>query len=695
MASFYSLPAIVALAINLSLFIIVLLDNPKSHAHRLFALLVFCFAIWNIADIIIVNSLNPELASLAGAIIAAAMLFASTFILLLSFSFPLSVKSKFNRLSVRPLFLLAPLIFTLLAGTRIAGPLKIHHLIEQNIYCYVADILGNPLNVLTYAFLFLYLAWGITNFLAQLKYSRARKERTQILYFLYGITGFVVTVAMLDFLREYEQVHFYGSRLLYLLISIFLSFVILRGRVLILRKRAKLGFAYSLVTGVMFGIYLIVIKNIASVIDDKFHINSFWVEAALIIMLAFIFRPLVIRVQTLIEHLFYQDIFRYRRNFIRFTREAVHYANARELAEAAVRFLGETILVSKSDLLLKDDPGSIFRSVLNSATELPADGSLSNTISNESSPCEVEEIMETCSADEQKILREYRGGYVVGLYSGKATSGLFLIGPATKKKPYSIDEVEFFTIFANEISITLERNVLIEKMRDEQEKAAQLERLASLGRLTAGIAHDFRNPLGIISMSAQTILRNPKDEQIHNKMSAFIVEESNRLNKTVDTFLQFSKPHKPIWEKVDLEEVIDGAIRTIDAKASERGITVRKELFGKMPELTTSAPHLNRALTNLGLNGIEAMPGGGELNFKVTAEDGVISIAVSDTGTGIPEKLKSKIFDPFFTTKPDGTGLGLSIVHSMIESINGKISFVSNETGTTFYIKLPTDGSQT
>ncbi|MBI5021708.1 MAG: GHKL domain-containing protein [Ignavibacteriales bacterium] len=694
MASFYSLPAIVALAINLSLFIIILLDNPKSYAHRLFALLVFCFALWNIADIIIVNSITPELASLAGAIIVAAMLFASTFILLLSFSFPRSVQSKFDRLSVRPLFLIAPLIFTLLAGMQIVHPLKLHHLIEQNIYCYVVDIFGNPLNVLIYMFLFLYIAWGIHNFVTQLKLSHSRKERTQILYFLYGIIGFGLTVAMLDFLREYEQIHFYGSRLLYLLISVFLSFVILRGRVLIPRTRAKLGFAYSLVTGIMFGIYLIVIKNIAYVIDNKFYIDSFWIEAVLIIVLAFIFRPLVVRVQTLIEHLFYQDIFRYRRNFIRFTREALHYTNAREMTEAAIRFLRETIFVSISDVLLKDNSESIFRSVINSGITLPRDGCLSTIISKESKPCEVEEIMETCSTDERTILQEYRGGYVVGLYTEKAMSGLLLIGPMTTRKPYSIDEVEFFTIFANEISMSIERNVLIEKMRDEQAKAAQFERLASLGRLTAGIAHDFRNPLGIISISAQTILRNPKDEQIHQKMSAFIVDESKRLNKTIDSFLHFAKPHKPTWEEANLEKIIDGIVQTINTQASESNVTINKELFGEIPKLTTSVQHLSRVLTNLGVNAIEAMPKGGELNFKVMNEDNFITITVSDTGTGIPEELKSKIFDPFFTTKSNGTGLGLSIVHSMVESIKGEISLTSNKNGTTFYIKLPIDGSR-
>ncbi len=694
MVSFYSLPAIVALAINLSLVIIVILDNPKSQAHRLFALLVFCFALWNVADIIIVNSITPELASLGGAIITAAMLFASAFMLLLSFSFPRSVNSKFDRLSVRPLFLVAPLVFTLLTGMQIAHPLKLHEITEQNIYCYVVDIFGDVLNIVIYTVLFFYVAWGIRNFITQLKHSRSKKERTQILYFLYGIIGFGLAIAMLDFSREYEQIHFYGSRLLYLLISIFLSFVILQGRVLILRKRAKLGFAYSLVTGIMFGIYLIVIKNIASVLDNKFNIDSFWIEALLIILLAFIFRPLVVRVQTLIEHLFYQDIFRHRRNFIRFTREAVHYTNAKELTEAAIRFLRETIFVSISDVLLKEDSDSIFRSVINSGITLPMDGCLSTIIGKEHKPCEVEEIMETCSTDERTILQEYRSGYVVGLYSEKAMSGLLLIGPMTTRKPYSIDEVEFFTIFANEISITLERNALIEKIRDEQAKAAQLERLASLGRLTAGIAHDFRNPLGIISLSAQTILRNPKDEQLHQKMSTFIVDESKRLNKSVDTFLQYAKPHKPVWEKAKLEQIIGDAIQAINTKAADSNVKINKEFRGEIPELITSVQHLNRVLTNLGTNAIEAMPKGGELNFKVMNEDNFITITVSDTGTGIPEEIQSKIFDPFFTTKSTGTGLGLSIVHSMVESINGEISFTSNKNGTTFYIKLPIDGSQ-
>lgn len=694
MVSFYSLPAVVALAINLSLAVIIILDNPKGYSNRLFALLILCFAFWNVADVIIVNSSTLELASLGGAVIVGAMLFASAFFLILSFSFPVSINSKLDRISIRPLFFILPFVFTIITGLQIVSPFKMREIPEENIYIYVVDIFSDKLNVVIYIVLFLYLGWGIRNLILQIKQSRSKKVRSQIVYFLLGMMGFSVLVIILDLLKDYEQLHFYGSRITYLLISIFLSYVVLSGKILIFRKRGKQGLTYAIVTGIMFGFYIFVIKNIASLIEDRFAIESLWVEAVLIVFLAFIFRPVVARVQTLVEHLFYQDIFRYRRNFIRFTREAVHYTNARELTEAVVRFLRETIFVSASDILLKDDSESIFRSVINPGITLSMDRCLSVIIGKEQKPCEVEEILETCTTEERTILQNYRDGYIVGLYSEKAMSGLLLIGPMTTRKPYSIDEVEFFTIFANEISITIERNMLIEKIRDEQVKAAQLERLASLGRLTAGIAHDLRNPIGIISLSAQTILRNPQDEKLHQKMSAFIVEESKRLNKNVDTFLQFAKPHKPTWEKANLEQIIGETIQAINTKASESNVTINKEFFGEIPEMITSVQHLNRVLTNLGTNAIEAMPKGGELNFKVMNKDNFITITVSDTGTGIPEELKSKIFDPFFTTKSTGTGLGLSIVHSMVESINGEISFTSNKNGTTFYIKLPIDGSR-
>jgi signal transduction histidine kinase len=694
MVSFYSLPAIIALAINLSLAVIIILDNPKGYSNRLFALLVLCFALWNVADVIIVNSSTVELASLGGAVIVAAMLFASTFFLILSFSFPTSINSKLDRISIRPLFFVLPFVFTIIAGLQIARPFELRKILEKNIYIYVVDIFTDELNVIIYIVLFLYLGWGMRNLVIQLKQSRSKKVRSQIVYFLFAMIGFSVLVIILDLLKEYEQLHISVSRITYLLISTFLSYVVLSGKILIFRKRGKQGLTYAIVTGTMFGFYIFVIKNIVSLIEERFAIETLWIEALLIVFLAFIFRPVVARVQTLVEHLFYQDIFRYRRNFIRFTREAVYYTNARELTEATVRFLRETIFVSISDVLLKDDSENLFRSVTNSAITLPMDGCLSTIINKEFKPCEVEEIMESCTTDEQTILKNYRGGYIIGLHSKKSISGLLLIGPMTTRKPYSIDEVEFFNIFANEIAIMIERNVLLVNIRDEQIKAAQLERLASLGRLTAGIAHDLRNPLGIISMSAQTIQRNPKDEQLLKKMSGFIVEESKRLNKNVDTFLQYAKPHKPVWEKANLEQLIDKTIQALNINASGGNVKIKKEFSGEIPELITSIQHLERVLANLGMNAIEAMPKGGELSFKAMSEDDSVTITVSDTGTGIPMDNQSKIFDPFFTTKSTGTGLGLSIVHSMVKSINGEISFTSNENGTTFCIKLPIDGSQ-
>ncbi len=113
--SVFSLPSLLGFAVNVSLVIIILLDNPRSRTHQFFALLIFCFALWNVGDIIVVNSTTPESASIGGGIIVAALLFASSFFLVLSFSFPVSINSRFDRLSIRPLFLILPLLFTILS----------------------------------------------------------------------------------------------------------------------------------------------------------------------------------------------------------------------------------------------------------------------------------------------------------------------------------------------------------------------------------------------------------------------------------------------------------------------------------------------------------------------------------------------------------------------------------------------------
>jgi signal transduction histidine kinase len=686
----YSLPALLAFAINASLVIIVLLDNLKSRTHRLFALLIICFALWNVADIIVINSATLEAASLGGAIVVAALLFASAYFLLLSFSFPVSINSRFDRLPIRPLFLILPLLFTMLSGLQVVQPLELHQFTGLNVYCYVVNEYAGVLNVAMFAIVFAYLAWGAGNLIRQMGLAQSRTVRLQVLHVLLGALGFGVLIVTLTVLHENQQLHFFASRGLFLLISFFFAYVVLGNRLLVLRRLGKQGLGYSLVTGLVFGFYLIVIKNIAQVLGKRFDVSSLFFETLLILALAVAFRPLVVRIQSLVENFFFQSMFVRRQKFIRFSRGAFHLTDLRDLARTVAAFLKEALSASHAELLVEGEHGEAFRSVLTPHRVLPLNGNFSQLLKKEQKAYEIAELLLSCSEEQREILKESHRGYIVPLLTDKGMVGVLLIGPTVSGRAYTMDEEEFLAVFANEVSAAIERNVLMEKMRAQDVRVAQMEKLAALGRLTAGIAHEFRNPLNIIATSAQTILRNPENGALHQETGKYILEETQRLNQTVDAFLQFAKPHTPVWQSASVAEVIDAAIAALQAKSVEKAIHIKADISHSIPEIITSPQHLERALMNLGLNAIDAMPHGGKLEYSAHRKrGGAVVISVNDNGPGIAPEHQAKIFDPFYTTKPTGTGLGLSIVYMMVQSIQGHIAFTSSNAGTTFTIDLP------
>ena len=691
----FSLPSLLAFAINISLVIIVVLDNPKSYAHRLFSLVISCFALWNVADIIVINSSTLEIAAIGAMIIVVVFLFASTFFLLLSFSFPLSIHSRFDRFPIRPLFLILPLIFSLLSGTQVFQPIELQRFEAIDVNFYFVNISGGILNGAMYATIVANIVWGIGNLLFQLKSSKERKQRLQIIFILFGTIGFALLIISLNAGRENHNIYFFASRALFVSISLFFAFVVLGNRLLILRRIGKQGIAYSFITALVFGFYLIIIKNIAEVFGERFKITSLLFEILVIIILSFVFRPLVNRVESLIEHIFSQNIFRYRQKFIRFSREAFQLSSMADFTQAVTVFLKEALMLSRAEILIDPDGSGQFRGVNNSKNILSNDGAIPIFSTGGQKLFEVTDVLQTCSVVDRQYLQNYVGGYVIPLHADKGVMGILVTGQTVSGKDYTTEETEFITIFSNSISVVVERNVLMEKVRADEIRAAQMEKLAALGRLTAGIAHEFRNPLNIIATSAQTILRNPEAVEIHKETGKYILEETNRLSNTVDAFLQFAKPHSPIWETIHLEEIFNSVIRSLQPRSIEKNITIVKKISSSSIEIVTSPHHLEHSIINLGLNAIEAMSNSGTLTIMAQHKnENTIIIAIHDDGPGIPLEYHHKIFDPFFTTKKIGTGLGLSIVYMMIHSIKGIVTFTSDNTGTIFSIELPIDGSK-
>ena len=235
------------------------------------------------------------------------------------------------------------------------------------------------------------------------------------------------------------------------------------------------------------------------------------------------------------------------------------------------------------------------------------------------------------------------------------------------------------------------------ELSEAQAEVRRSERLAALGQLSAGLAHEIRNPLGVISASAEILAKNVSQEnEVAKEVAGFIGAEVSRTNALVTRFLDFARPSKPHREVQRIEPIVERALQTLadTRKPDEPEMTVEKSL-GSVPPFSFDATLIESSVVNLLLNAREAMSEGGVLRVETATENGFARIAISDTGPGIPPEKLEDVFNPFFTTKPHGVGLGLAMVSKFVDSHGGTITVESEPgEGARFRILLPLDSEE-
>jgi two-component system sensor histidine kinase HydH len=229
------------------------------------------------------------------------------------------------------------------------------------------------------------------------------------------------------------------------------------------------------------------------------------------------------------------------------------------------------------------------------------------------------------------------------------------------------------------------------EVRHLKKEVARTQRLASLGNLAAGVAHEIRNPLSSIKGFATYFKERYRDNPQDGKTADIMVQEVERLNRVISQLLEFARPMTLEKKRASLQELIPLSLRLIEGQAREQKITIQQEFARETPDVMIDADKMQQVLLNLYLNALGFMEAGGILTVALSpSSDRRVNIVIADTGTGIDKKELAQIFDPYFTTRPSGTGLGLSIVHKIIEAHGGEINITSTPgEGTTVSILLP------
>jgi|GEM_PF-1505332 len=237
------------------------------------------------------------------------------------------------------------------------------------------------------------------------------------------------------------------------------------------------------------------------------------------------------------------------------------------------------------------------------------------------------------------------------------------------------------------IEIIKDITYLKEKEKLEM-KLLQADKLATIGQLAAGIAHEINNPLGNISLYAQMLLKKTQDENIKGKLIV-INDETNRAAHIVKGLLDFARQSEPKLSRIDINKKIDKVLSILNLQLKDIKV---KTLLEPLPPVLADGGQIQQVIINLLTNSIQSIAQNGEIMIKTTSKQDHVEISIADNGCGIPRKNLDKIFDPFFTTKEQGkgTGLGLSVCYGIIKRHNGSVEVESEVgKGTTFTIKLP------
>ncbi|HEU4385255.1 MAG TPA: GAF domain-containing protein [Anaeromyxobacteraceae bacterium] len=275
------------------------------------------------------------------------------------------------------------------------------------------------------------------------------------------------------------------------------------------------------------------------------------------------------------------------------------------------------------------------------------------------------------------------------------TIGSALIVDPRGPRRFSPAEVERAAAIANQLAVAVENARLYGDLRRSyaelaraQAQLVQRERLAALGELSAVVAHEVRNPLGVIFNSLGSLRRLLRPEGDARMLLDIVGEEADRLNRIVGDLLDFARPSTPAPRPEALDRLLEDAVAA--AVAENRDIAVERDVEPDLPLVSMDARLMRQAVLNVAVNAVQAMPRGGRLTVRARREGSWARVEIRDSGPGIPDEIRHRVFEPFFTTKASGTGLGLAVVRRIVEGHGGEVAVAGEPgQGTAVTIRIP------
>lgn len=387
-----------------------------------------------------------------------------------------------------------------------------------------------------------------------------------------------------------------------------------------------------------------------------------------------------------------------------FNRSLMLIADKQLLVSSFLSKVNQITPVENIALFLPDENTEKYKNQDDGKTYFSGRGKLVNWLAVNERPLIVSEsssLLSYFSDAEQEVLKRLKAEIVYPLNVMNRISGILIMGRKMNGKKFDGQDLELLSLLLGQAAFAIEHASLYEIQRDRLKRMYRTDRLAVLGELAAGAAHEIKNPLTSIRSTIQYLSNDFDAESEKGKMMHELLNETERINKIVQGLLSFACPSELNSAEVNLEQLINQTLLLINNTLKKQQVEVEFEYFTEQTTIMGDAEQLKQVCLNMILNAVEAMKendASRPRTLYISMEQGVLIDARShylllsfeDTGKGIDEKDIENVFNPFFTTKEEGTGLGLAICYGIINRHKGELEVRSTPgKGTCFTIKLP------
>lgn len=525
------------------------------------------------------------------------------------------------------------------------------------------------------------------------------------------VSTVIYSMAGIDFLANYG-VGYYPLGLVFTNIhASIIAYAIIQYRLLDVSVAIKKSLIYALLLlGLLIPCYFVVIQA-QSYAFGRISYQFSVITLMLLTAVAFLFPKFRFKTEDALERALFKKRFDYRETLLHSSQDMVSIVDIKALSEKLVQTIGKSLQIEKVSLLLSNEAKGSYNLEASIGLDfesperilLSRDGPLIKLLQSRKEPMVKEELEWVPVGPETPQTIEMMGklGAEISLpiISKEKLIGILNLGHKEDKSLYSNEDLELLSTLANQAAIAIENARLYENLKQSQVTLRRADRLSSLGLLTAGLAHEIRNPLVAIRTFTQLLPERYEDAEFRDGFQGLALKEVDRICGLINDLLSFARPSKPNVAPENINDVVDNIVRILEAQAKEKGIVILHEFANDVPKAWIDREQMKQVFMNLVLNAIQAMNGEGSITISTreihrtgTAPIGhFVQVEVRDTGVGILEENLDHIFDPFFTSgKAEGSGLGLAVSHQIVQEHGGFLTVESKlGQGTAFFVHVP------